>query len=315
LSSISGDTNNMEVVHQPFVDGNAIQAAWEQREEYLIRRWRKKTPRYRPIGVADPPLLAAPVHPTVAPPVHIHPVQPPQVQPPVQAVAVPPVVSGSIAIPLPQAQGDDPRQRDSTPLAPDSPETLAGGSPPYVLVNNRAKLHPSRGQRVHVRNDMNDQGWKFVSVLYQTGMDAKESLSSGLRINRAEVALDPFKSVSLYVRPDEHGQIVDVSIAESIIEQNVLNLQQQLVVKCADISSANDSVYPKNEIEKNELLKRLRCSHLLRYRGNGVRTTYKTVIPSDPYRRDSQQILYMYTDFAEYGDLSSVIRAHAREMQ
>jgi hypothetical protein len=90
-------------------------------------------------------------------------------------------------------------------------------------------------------------------------------------------------------------------------------MQQQLVVKCTNISLMALGHWENNEVDKNRLLDTLQCDHLLKYRGHGTRTTQKRVKPWDPIFTDDQHILHMYTDFAQYGDLVSIYKAHSEE--
>lgn len=93
---------------------------------------------------------------------------------------------------------------------------------------------------------------------------------------------------------------------------NPLNLLQQLVVKCVDISLDGNNIFSMNEITKSRLLNKTRCSHVLKYRGDGERITRKRVRPWNEDRPDEQRILNLYTEFAHYGDLHSIITAHKR---
>jgi hypothetical protein len=177
------------------VDGNAIGAEWNRRKAYLTNKWKKKTPRRRPNAIAEPPLLTVPAQQLAAPaaqplpavilPVPLPPVQPPPAQPPANA----------------------------TQIMPESPDTLAGGSYPFALLNSREyDILPTRGQIAKMRKDMENQGWKFVRVLYQTQMET-ENPADGF------ADLYPFKSVLLYVLPDENGQITDVSIQNHLLSE------------------------------------------------------------------------------------------------
>jgi hypothetical protein len=130
--------------------------------------------------VADPPLLAIPGVQAVVPQVPAPAYPPPGAAPSRRATSPQPA-------PPQLAQ----------PQAPDSPETLAGGSLPYVGYDEEVPLHPSRNQRTYVRDHMQDQDWKFVRVLYQTKPRKRE--------------IHPNKNVLLYVRPDDDGQITEVS--------------------------------------------------------------------------------------------------------
>jgi hypothetical protein len=167
------------------VDGNAIGAEWNRRKVYLTNKWKKKTPRRRPNAIAEPPLLTVPAQQLAAPaaqplPAVILPAQPPA---------------------------------NATQVMPESPDTLAGGSYPFALLNSREyNILPTRGQIAKMRKDMENQGWKFVRVLYQTQMET-ENPADGY------ADLYPFKSVLLYVLPDENGQITDVSIQNHLLSE------------------------------------------------------------------------------------------------
>jgi hypothetical protein len=167
------------------VDGNAIGAEWNRRKVYLTNKWKKKTPRRRPNAIAEPPLLTVPAQQLAAPaaqplPAVILPAQPPA---------------------------------NATQVMPESPDTLAGGSYPFALLNSREyNILPTRGQIAKMRKDMENQGWKFVRVLYQTQMET-ENPADGF------ADLYPFKSVLLYVLPDENGQITDVSIQNHLLSE------------------------------------------------------------------------------------------------
>jgi hypothetical protein len=167
-----------------FVDGTAIQAEWEHRRKYLIKKWRGKPRKYRPDQEAELPLLASPV---------AHPVAPPPLLP--QPDLVP------HGLPPPEFEPPDLAPPDLAPTdipqAPISPETVAGGSLPYVLYDHEVWIHPSRNQRAYVREYMRDQNWKFARVLYQTAP--------------REEHLHPHKNVLLYIRPNADGQIAEVS--------------------------------------------------------------------------------------------------------
>jgi hypothetical protein len=98
----------------------------------------------------------------------------------------------------------------------------------------------------------------------------------------------------------------------------MLILFQRLVVKCIDINHINTKfkkTIAENEIEMNMRLKRLRCSHVLKCRGHGERKTRKRTIPWEEGRQDGQRVLHLYTEFARYGDLSDIIKAHAKAKQ
>ena len=146
--------------------------------------------------LADPP-LPPPAQPTVTQPTIVPPV-----------IAQPPVSAPAPSAPTPQPGGDDPAP-PTTPSPPDSPETLAPGSPAYVLRNNPEDgihLHPTRGERAHVNTLMESQGWKFATVLWQTDL-----MAGGDGEDRNKIALHPRKNVLLYVRPGATGLIEDVS--------------------------------------------------------------------------------------------------------
>jgi hypothetical protein len=89
-------------------------------------------------------------------------------------------------------------------------------------------------------------------------------------------------------------------------------MKQQLVVKCVNVSHDIKGPWAMNEIRKNELLDTLRCNHLLKYRGHGMRSTAKRTTPWYDRNPDEQHILHLYTDFAQYGDLLRVYEMHAK---
>jgi hypothetical protein len=187
---------NIRIGLPAFANGAAIHVEWERGKAYFIGRWRKKPRKYRPDEVADPPLLAVPGVQAVVP-------QIPAPAAPLQLAAPPPRAAPSRRATPPQPTPPQPTPPQPTPpqpaqpQAPDSPETLAGGSLPYVGYDEEVPLHPSRNQRTYVRDHMQDQDWKFVRVLYQTKPRKRE--------------LHPNKNVLLYVRPDDDGQITEVS--------------------------------------------------------------------------------------------------------
>ena len=83
-------------------------------------------------------------------------------------------------------------------------------------------------------------------------------------------------------------------------------------MKCTDISISEESKWPLNEIRMNQKLVATKCTHLLKFRGAGKRTTRKRVNPWGD-RPDEQIILHLYTEFAQFGDLSNVVLAHAEK--
>jgi hypothetical protein len=188
-------------------DGHAIQTRWTTRRATLIRKWRGKSARPTPDNVAGQPPLAPPPPPPPAPAAPIL-----AIAPVITVVNVPPVTVLAVPVPTSQPtvpsateqQGDGEISHPATPSPPGSPDTLAPGSPLYVLVNDPTNGHflsPTRGERAQVKSDMNSQDWKFVRVLYQTGLD-----EDGWKIR----ALRPRMSVHLYVRPDAARLIQDV---------------------------------------------------------------------------------------------------------
>jgi hypothetical protein len=58
---------------------------------------------------------------------------------------------------------------------------------------------------------MKNQGWKFARVLYQTDM-----VSEG---TNGFADLHLFKSVLLYVLPNENGQIMDVNLKSLLLSE------------------------------------------------------------------------------------------------
>lgn len=209
---------HLKAGHPAFVDGNAIAAEWYRRQTYLIGKWKNKTPRDRPNPAAEPPLpvmhaqrpVASAVQPLPPPlppvqdlPVQDLPVQDPLIQPP-------PIQPPSSQPPLAQPPTVQ-SPTNTRPFTPGSTDALAGGSLPFILLTTRVhEILPTRGQIAHVREAMNDQGWKFARVLYQMNIESNKSAGGPGDFH-------PFKSVILYVRPDENGQIMDVSIESYLL--------------------------------------------------------------------------------------------------
>jgi hypothetical protein len=101
-----------------------------------------------------------------------------------------------------------------TRVTPESTDTLVDGSYPFALLNSeedRSHILPTRGQIDKVRENMKNQGWKFARVLYQTDM-----VSEG---TNGFADLHPFKSVLLYVLPNENGQIMDVNLKSLLLSE------------------------------------------------------------------------------------------------
>jgi hypothetical protein len=198
---------NVGLAQLAFIDGNAVQTLWYRRRHYLVTKWKTKPRRHRPARLADPPLRAA----SVPPPIELNIVQH-HIHHPVRVQAVAPVQPPTpplAKVTAPPFQADDSAPQNSTPGTPDSPDTIACGSPLYVARNyprNKTYRSPTKGQRAFVDNDMKEQGWKFVSILYQLGFG-----SSSTGKDPATKPLHPPKNVLLYVRPDDTGQIQDVS--------------------------------------------------------------------------------------------------------
>jgi hypothetical protein len=216
-------STHVKAAHPAFVDGDAIATEWHRRQTYLIGKWKKKTPRHRPNPAAEPPRPVVHLQQPIAPAAQLLPPPLPAVQdllmqgPPIQPLPVQPPSSQSPPA-LPPTVQPPPAQPstiqspiDASPVTSGSADTLAGGSIPFIWLTTREhEILPTRGQIAHVREDMKEQGWKFVRVLYQSNMKSnKDEGGPG--------DLYPFKSVFLYVRPDEHGQIVDISIASHLL--------------------------------------------------------------------------------------------------
>ncbi|KAH7409793.1 hypothetical protein DE146DRAFT_710204 [Phaeosphaeria sp. MPI-PUGE-AT-0046c] len=195
-----------------FPDSDAVQALWHTRRKYLTKKWRTKSRRQRPADIADPPIVGRAPPPGVAAPVVAPPAIPVSnnLAPTIAAVHGLPEVAGNDAA---EAVIEEPYPaREKIPSRATSPATLAPGSPLYVFTNDPdvhpepVLLSPTRGERAHVRYEVHDQDWKFVCVLFQTALlDG----ANGLGVNRAEVALNPRKTVSLYTRPDRTGLVSD----------------------------------------------------------------------------------------------------------
>lgn len=242
---------NIGPAHPAFEDGTAIQTEWNTRRRYWINKKGARLRNIRPNNVADPPIPEVLAQQPVLPPVLDPPVQDPEAQDlAVQDLAVQDAVVGDAVVEGAVVEaavqdpvvGDEPLQdrpiqdapthsiSDSSdeneqfypanelPTAPASPDTLAGGSPPYVLVNTAADLDPSRGQTAHVRDDMRNQGWKFARVLVQSKLKGEFlPRNDGTLVPMNEMALNPLTNVLLYVRTDEAERIVDVSIQECFL--------------------------------------------------------------------------------------------------
>jgi hypothetical protein len=206
-------STHVKAAHPAFVDGVAIAAEWHRRQTYLIGKWKKKTPTHRPNPAAEPPLPVVHVQQPVAPAAQLLLPPLPAVQdllvqgPPIQPPPIQPSSSQSPSAQPPTVQSPT----DASPVTSGSADTLAGGSLPFILLTTREhEILPTRGQIAHVREDMKEQGWIFVRVLYQSNIESnKDEGGPG--------DLYPFKSVFLYVRPDENGQIMEVSIASHLL--------------------------------------------------------------------------------------------------
>jgi hypothetical protein len=206
-------STHLIAAHPAFVDGVAIATEWHRRRTYLIGKWKKKTPRHRPNPAAEPPLPVVHLQQPIAPAAQLLPPPLPAVQdllvqgPPIQPLPVqppssqsPPALPSTVQSPI-----------DASSVTSGSADTLAGGSLPFILLTTREhEILPTRGQIAYVREDMKEQGWKFVRVLYQSNMESNKG-------EGGPEDLYPFKSVFLYVRPDENGQIMDVSIASHLL--------------------------------------------------------------------------------------------------
>jgi hypothetical protein len=136
---------------------------------------------------------------------------PPAVQPP--PAVLPPNLAVHAEDEAVQAPPIDP-PTDATHSSPGSTDTLVGGSYPFALLNSKeARYHilPTRGQIEEVRKNMENQGWKFVRLLYQTDMASERT--------NGFADLHPFKSVLLYVLPNENGQSIDVSSKSVLLSE------------------------------------------------------------------------------------------------
>jgi hypothetical protein len=155
-------------------DGLAIQTRWTTRRAALIRKWRGKAARPTPDNVAgQPPLAPLPPPPApAAPTLAIPPVLTVVNVPPVTVLAVPVPTSQPTVSSTTGQQGDGGTSHPATPSPPSSPDTLAPGSPLYVLVNDPTNGHvlsPTRGERAQVKSDMNFRtGSLYASCIKQT---------------------------------------------------------------------------------------------------------------------------------------------------
>lgn len=165
---------------------------WDTKPRGFMKKWKSKPRTHRPVKDAEP-LVA----PTVSAP-----------------TTAPNIRNQTIGD---REQAHPPTYQDQTNAAaihqgPDSPETLAGGSPVCVLKNIAHWLSPTLGEREFVQIDLGDRGWKFVTVLYQTVLDKEKTRDSR--------SLHPRKNVLLYVRPNELANIEDVGV-EFIVTSRV----------------------------------------------------------------------------------------------
>lgn len=145
--------------------------------------------------------------------------------------------------------------------------------------------------------------WVFVRTVYQTKVDKDAQ--------EGEVIMPP-KSVSLFVLVDGNGII-----------------QDQMAVKSVDTSTDVGQEGMELEIQWNKIVRQIRCSHVLRYRGFSDREFYLR-IRQEHKKRDSgkgkgsatsigrdedppsrkYRITYLYTDFCERGDLADLINRY-----
>ncbi|KAH5093731.1 hypothetical protein HBI73_126440 [Parastagonospora nodorum] len=274
-----------------FTNGNDIQVLWDKKPSSFMKKWKKKSSRHRPVEDAEPPVVPAVPAPAVVAP------------------TTAPSIRNQTIGDLKQAHApthQDQSNAAATPQGPDSPETLAAGSPVYVLENSTQWLSPTRGEREFVRSSLGNRGWKFVKVLDQRALDKDRK--------RTDRALHPYKNFLLYVRPNEYGNIEDVGFDIHFTIAFLLTGRQQIVVKRVDISGDGDHYWAKNEISMNIILAQTRCSHIIEYRGDGLRTTRKKVLlwlGSTEAQPDTQRISHLYFQYAAYGDLDATIQAHA----
>lgn len=82
----------------------------------------------------------------------------------------------------------------------------------------------------------------------------------------------------------------------------LLIVRQQLVVKRVDVSGGDERSRARNEIRINKILARTRCSHIIKYLGDGSRTIEKKVVSwfdSTEKLPDTQEISHLYLEYAE----------------
>ena len=100
----------------------------------------------------------------------------------------------------------------------------------------------------------------------------------------------------------------------SLLAATSLIAGQRLVVKRVDVSGSDERSWKRNEIKINRILAQTRCSHIIKYLGDGSRITEKKVLSwsnSTEEQLDTQEILHLYLEYAECGDLDETIKAHA----
>jgi hypothetical protein len=87
-----------------------------------------------------------------------------------------------------------------------------------------------------------------------------------------------------------------------------------MVVKCVDITRAENSEWANNEATMNETLEQIKCSHLLKTLGHSIRENTKRLENKGDDHSIQQRILYMYLEFAQYRDLFSLVQAHSQHL-
>jgi hypothetical protein len=101
-----------------FTNGNDTQVLWYTKPSSSMKKWKKKSSRHRPVEDAEPPVVPAVPAPAVVAP------------------TTAPSIRNQTRGYLKRAHAltyQDQANAAATPQGPDSPETLAAGSPVYVL--------------------------------------------------------------------------------------------------------------------------------------------------------------------------------------
>ncbi|KAF2631438.1 kinase-like protein [Macroventuria anomochaeta] len=78
-------------------------------------------------------------------------------------------------------------------------------------------------------------------------------------------------------------------------------IEEQLAVKCLEVSHLEEDQV-KREIQINDLIATTRCSHMLQCKGHGSRYLSR--------RAGMQHTVFLYQEFADYGDLAKLIEDH-----